>query len=90
LAATNACIWTVNRCRHDAATDHCQLLPVTLANSAHGLQATQWSFEMQYNNQSIASSCRLAKDMPILTTYFHLAYTTNTAMVEAEINLIKH
>jgi hypothetical protein len=41
---------------------------------------------MQYNNQSIAASCRFAKDMPIK----YVACSTNTAMVEAKINLNKH
>jgi hypothetical protein len=46
----------------------------------------QWNFEMQYNNQSIAASCSFAKDMPIN----YVTYNTNTAMVEAKINPMKH
>jgi hypothetical protein len=30
---------------------------------AHGLHLTQWSFEMQYNIQSVAASCRFANDV---------------------------
>jgi hypothetical protein len=41
---------------------------------------------MQYNNRSIAASCSFAKDMPIN----YVTYNTNTAMVEAKINLSKH
>jgi hypothetical protein len=37
----------------------------SLANIAHGLHATQWSFGMQYNIQSVAASCRFANDMSI-------------------------
>jgi hypothetical protein len=50
----------MNRCRRDAATGHWQ-------NIVLGLHATQWSIEMQYNNQSIAASCRFAKDMPLIS-----------------------
>jgi hypothetical protein len=57
-----------------------------MANIAHGLHSTQWSFEMQYNNQSIAPLCRFANCMYIN----YVAYNTNTAMVGAKINLIKH
>jgi hypothetical protein len=53
---------------------------------ADGLHLTQWSFEMQYNNQSVAASCRFAKDM----SNNYEACSTNTAMVEAKINLNKH
>jgi hypothetical protein len=43
---------------------------------------------MQYNIQSIAASCRYAKDMPILTDINYVACSTNTAMVDANINPI--
>jgi hypothetical protein len=47
---------------------------------AHGPHSTQWSFEMQYNNQSIAASCRFATDVS----------NNYEALVEAKINLNKH
>jgi hypothetical protein len=63
------------------------MLQSVTGKHAHGLHSTQWSFQMQYNNQSIAASCRFAKD--IMSNNYE-ACSTNTAMVEAKINLNKH